>query len=40
MMKKLGMVVLLWSVLQGGAWATVDEGWESYSQQDFVTAFR
>ncbi len=39
-MKKLGVVVLLWSVLQGGAWAGVVEGWMAYEKQHYVTALR
>ena len=37
-MKKLGVVVLLWSVLQGGAWAGFLEGFEAYDKQDYVAA--
>ena len=39
-MKKLGLVVLLWSVLQGGAWAGVDEGLAAAERGEYATALR
>ena len=39
-MKKLGFVVLLWSVLQGGAWAGIDESLAAAERGDYATALR
>ena len=39
-MKKLGVVVLLWSVLQGGAWAGFEEGLAAAERGEYATALR
>ncbi len=39
-MKKLGWAVLLWGVLQGGAWAGFEEGVIAAERGDHATAFR
>jgi len=40
MMKKLGVVVLLWSVLQAGVWAGFDEGVIAADRGDYATALK